>query len=251
MKRNTKGFYTVEAAVFLPLVILAVLSIGYFMRVEGAWENCIYGAVDESRYAALKSYDGVHQATLKSNIEERFKKDKKNPDNTEINHMMINYSDGKNNHLTSYNVEASMRLELPAGFERDFEFSAGIKFRGFTGRERLGEPLGSEGLERKEPENPVWIFPYSGEKYHGGTCTYVKAAVTRRILTSEIRKRCRSCSLCNSESMKSGEIIFCFSGSDTAYHRGTCRMINRHTAVMDRTEAENRGFRPCSKCGGQ
>lgn len=36
MKRNSKGFYTLEAVIFLPLVLLAVLSLGYFMKVEGA-----------------------------------------------------------------------------------------------------------------------------------------------------------------------------------------------------------------------
>ena len=48
MKRNSKGFYTLEAVIFLPLVLLAVLSLGYFMKVEGAWENAFYGAIDES-----------------------------------------------------------------------------------------------------------------------------------------------------------------------------------------------------------
>ena len=38
MKRNSKGFYTLEAVIFLPLVLLAVLSLGYFMKVEGAWK---------------------------------------------------------------------------------------------------------------------------------------------------------------------------------------------------------------------
>ena len=55
MKRNTRGFYTLEAAVFLPLVILAVLSLGYFMKIEGLWENCIHGAIDESSVIAARA----------------------------------------------------------------------------------------------------------------------------------------------------------------------------------------------------
>ena len=251
MRRSTKGFYTVEAAVFVPLVILAVLSVGYFMRVEGAWENCVYGALDESRRVAMKSYDGIHQGTLKSALEERFSKDSRNPDSVDADRVMCDYSDGRNNHLSSYSIEAYMRMELPAGFSRDFTFSADIKFRGFTGRQRLGEPLGSEGLEREEPEDPVWIFPYSGEKYHTDMCTYVKAAVIRKILSSDVRKDHRSCALCDSDQMKTGDIVFCFSRAGTAYHRGTCRIVNRHTAGIDRTEAVRRGFSPCSKCGGQ
>ena len=251
MKRNTKGFYTLEAAIFLPLVILAVLSVGYFMRVSGAWENCIYGALDESRQAALRSYDGVHQLSVGKKIKERLESDKKNPDNTEVSCLMVDYSDGYSNHITSYRLEASLKLELPAGFSREFDFSADIKFRGFRGRDRLGEPLGSEGLEKSEPEDPVRIFPYAGEKYHGENCTYVRAAVVRKVLSANIRKSCKSCSVCGSGNMKTGDVVFCFEGSGTAYHRGTCRMVDRHTAVIDRSEAEQKGYGVCSKCGGR
>ena len=65
----------------------------------------------------------------------------------------------------------------------------------------------------------MWIFPYSGEKYHTDMCTYVKAAVIRKILSSDIRKDHRSCALCDSDQMKTGDIVFCFSKAGTAYHR--------------------------------
>ena len=64
MKKSTKGFYTVEAAIFLPLVILSVISLGYFMKVEGTWENCIHGAVDESALIASRSYDEINAASV-------------------------------------------------------------------------------------------------------------------------------------------------------------------------------------------
>ena len=75
MRRNTKGFYTLEAVIFLPLVILAILSLGYFMKVEGAWENVFYGAVDESTEASRKAYDGVSGLTVKQKIQERIEED--------------------------------------------------------------------------------------------------------------------------------------------------------------------------------
>ena len=69
MKRNSKGFYTLEAVIFLPLVLLAVLSLGYFMKVEGAWENAFYGAIDESTEASRKAYDGVSGLPVKQKIQ--------------------------------------------------------------------------------------------------------------------------------------------------------------------------------------
>ena len=71
MKRNSKGFYTLEAVIFLPLVLLTVLSLGYFMKVEGAWENAFYGAIDESTEACRKAYDGVSGLPVKQKIQKR------------------------------------------------------------------------------------------------------------------------------------------------------------------------------------
>ena len=101
------------------------------------------------------------------------------------------------------------------------------------------------------PEDPVWIFPQSGEKYHSKNCTYVKATVHSRILNASVRTRYAACSTCRSGDLPAGSIVWCFDGDDTAYHRGTCRTIDRHTAVIDRTEAIDKGYTPCSKCGGK
>ena len=43
---------------------------------------------------------------------------------------------------------------------------------------------------------------------------------------------------------------FCFGSDGTAYHRGTCRTINRKSVAIDKSEAVERGYAPCSKCGG-
>lgn len=51
-------------------------------------------------------------------------------------------------------------------------------------------------------------------------------------------------------SLKAGSIVYCFRDQDTCYHKGTCRAIHRHSIVVDRTEAKNKGYTPCSKCGG-
>ena len=40
MKRNSKGFYTLEAVIFLPLVLLAVLSPVIFHESGGRLGKC-------------------------------------------------------------------------------------------------------------------------------------------------------------------------------------------------------------------
>ncbi|MDO4544890.1 MAG: hypothetical protein Q4C25_01920 [Bacillota bacterium] len=250
MRKNTKGFYTVEAAIFMPLVILAVLSLGYFMRVEGTWENCIHGAVDESGKAAAGAYDGKGSAGVGLRIEQRILEENPKLDQGNVSTVRHWKDGGRAKALTSYRVEATMSLHLPLGFERQFSFDAKVKYRNFVGSKSKNPPLGAERLQQEEKEDPVWVFPHSGEKYHGESCTYVKASVSQMVLSSSLKKKYRPCGLCDSGNIPAGSIVFCFQGEDTAYHRGSCKSVKRHTIIMDRSEATKKGYRPCSKCGG-
>ncbi len=250
MRKSTKGFYTVEAAIFLPLVILSVLSLGYFMKVEGAWENCIHGAIDESALIASRSYDEVNAALIGPAVSKRINGDNPELDVMQLKEIRVMYQDMYGDDLTSFRIFAVMDLDLPLGFSREFTLDQGIKFRGFTGVVNDGLPMGKDGLENHAIQEPVWIFPNSGEKYHGESCTYVKAAATPAVLTSSIRKKYDSCGLCNSEGITLGELVFCFEGEDTAYHRSTCGSIVRNASMIDKREAVKKGYEPCTKCGG-
>ncbi|MBQ9060770.1 MAG: hypothetical protein IJ128_06485 [Firmicutes bacterium] len=250
MKRSTRGYYTIEAALLLPLVLLMVLALGYYTKAQGSWENAFHCAADESCIASAMSWDGVSGYTAGMRIQRRLAKDGTNLSGYEVRDLLCDHSDGKRDHLTSYELAVSSDLRLPAGFGRLLRFSSRVKYRGFVGQSYRGDPLGTEGLENDLPEDPVWIFPQSGQKYHTKTCTYVKATVHSVVLTSRVRSEYGACSTCRSETIPAGSIVYCFDGKDTAYHRGSCRTIKRRTAVIDRTEAIQKGYTPCSKCGG-
>ncbi len=237
------GFYTVEAAVFLPLIILAVLSIGYFIKIDATWENAMHGAVDESALAASRAFPGSA-----SRIEKRIAADNPQLEDIRVKRFLRGYSDGVSDNLTSYVVNGSMTMRLPLGFSRDSDFTAGVKYRRFIGKRTTGSGMGSEGLETDFPQDPVWIFPLSGIRYHRENCTYVKASVSGYILSPSLKRKYEPCGLCHSGDMMTGDLVFCFKGEDTAYHRGSCPSINRHTVVVDRSEAMKKGYTPCSKC---
>ncbi|MEE0772470.1 MAG: hypothetical protein UIJ87_04750 [Anaerovoracaceae bacterium] len=248
--RSSRGSYTLEAAIFLPLVVLAVLSLGYFMKVTGAWENCIHGAVDESARIAAGSIDRSVASSAGVSVSRRINDDNPELDEMRIKDIRIMYSDGFTDDLTSYRMTAGMKLELPLGFSGQFDLDFGIKYRGFTGRSYSASPLGAERLQQYEQQNTVWIFPHSGERYHGESCTYVKASVSPRVLTSALMRKYKSCGLCDSDSIARGSVVFCFSEAGSAYHRGSCSSIVRHVSAIDRSEAIEKGYTPCTKCGG-
>ena len=250
MKKSTKGFYTLEAAIFLPFVILAVLSLGYFIRIEGTWENCIHGAVDESAVIAARSCNGVEPYMTAEKVRNRILEDNPKLDDLEIRNVRIFYSDLQGDKLISYRIRAGQEISFPLGFRKDFALDCRIKFRGFVGREYRGDPMGVSGLETDAAKQPVWYFPHSGRRYHKENCTYVKASVHPVILTESVKKRYSACRTCRSGKIANGSVVFCFENSGSSYHEGTCRTIRRRSAVIDKAEAEKKGYSPCSKCGG-
>ena len=247
---HKSGFYTLEAVIFLPLVILAVLSIGFFIRLDSVWENVMHSAIDESSYSASRAYGTISELDSIPKIRKRIIKENDLLLSLRVGGIADRYSDGISDELTCYTIKAGMAIDLPAGFERHLDFTGRVKYRGFRGLRYSAEGMGDDGLESEAPENPVWIFPQYGERYHSKNCTYVKAAVRGEVLTNSLKRQYKPCAMCDSGEAPLGSIVFCFGGDDTAYHRGSCRSINRHPAIIDKTEAEDRGYTPCSKCGG-
>ena len=245
---NKKGSYTIEAAICLPIVMLAVLTLGYFLEADSAWENCMDAALRECSYAQSSGL-----ALSRASIGVKLKRDASGfgqDVHLRIAGGLGSFADDRHTDLNAFRLKADVDLPLPLGFGRVFRYEGTIKYRDFTGLQYSRPALGAEGLEQDTDSKAVWIFPQSGTKYHEESCTYVKANVHSCILTSTLRRQYSACGMCGSGSLPSGSIVFCFNGDDTCYHRGSCRSIRRHTIVIDRGEAEEKGYTPCSKCGG-
>ena len=249
-RQDRRGYYTLEATIFLPLIVLTVLSLGYFTRIEGIWENCVHCAVDESARAAAMAYDGISGRIAGAGVRRRILKESVPPDSVSLRRVRSDYDERGTDHLYSYVLQAGIRMELPAGFSRSFRLRAPVQYRSFVGKDPAGDPLGTDGLQNGLPADPVWIFPTYGEKYHMQSCSFVRASVHREYLTEALKRRYSACSTCHSKDIPGGSIVFCFDGEGTAYHRGSCRTLRRQTIVIDRTEAIEKGYAPCSKCGG-
>ena len=251
MRGNTKrGFYTVEAAIVAPLVLLTIISLGYFIRVDGFWENCVHITAEECYVAASHGYGRDASPLSRNKVKRKVLAETPELESFRIRHYRAGYSENGIDKLTSFRLESSTHLALPLGFSRDLDFYGRIKFRAFAGKKDRAGPLGPDGLGEEIPEDPVWIFPAYGEKYHKENCTHVKATVHPELLTSSLKRRYAPCQLCHSENLPSGSLVYCFDGEDTAYHLGSCPSIKRRSVVIDRSEAIDRGYTPCSKCGG-
>ena len=242
------GIYTVEAAICLPLVMLAVLTLGYFIEADSAWENSMNAAFTECSYAQSSGLD-----LAKAAIGVKLRRDAASfgqDVSLSLSDRRYSYSDGRHTDLNSFRLRAAVDLDLPLHFGRYFEYEDVIKYRDFVGLQYERPALGDVGLEQTEDSTEVWIFPLSGTRYHDKNCTYVRATVHSCVLTNALKRQYSPCAMCGSGNLPAGSIVFCFDGEDTCYHQGSCRSIKRHTIVVDQSEAEEKGYTPCSKCGG-
>ena len=245
-----KGYVTLEAAVFLPVFILAVVSFVSFINIFSILENIYYSTFEEVSRAASKASVVKAAPALGYTLKSRVESDNPAVCGSEIEKIRYLYFDGNLDNMIAVDGKYTIDIDLPLGFGHEFTLTSSVKCRGFTGLRADGDPMSYDEMESEGIWDPVWIFPMSGEKYHGGTCTYVKANAREMVLTGEMQRKYEPCSLCNAAGVQTGSYVYCFIENGTVYHTDNCRQVQRYTLEINREEAVNKGYRPCSKCGG-
>lgn len=247
---DKKGYITLEAAVFLPIFILAVVSIIYYITLFSVIENVTYCSIEETARIASKA--GVVKIVpgFTSVLEERIYEE--NPDVKNINTDTFRYLywDGDLDNMIAVDENYNVDMELPMGFDHKVKLDTRVKCRGFTGLKPAGVPMSFDEMESEGTWEPVWIFPSSGEKYHSGMCTYVKVNAVEIVLTGSIKKKYDPCSLCDAERLPLGSFVCCFMDNGTVYHKNSCRQVDRYAVEVNKNDAKDKGYTPCSKCGG-
>jgi len=245
-KHWKSGSYLVEAAVTVPIFILAVLMLISSVPVLSSGENIVYSMVDEIRLETVKAAFQESPQGLPLRIRQRVlsenKRVKTRPD---IDSKYL-YTKNQIQDLISVSYRVKCKGNDPTGIFKQAEFKGKITARAFTGR-----------LHRKIPTTPdvesraVYIFPEWGMRYHGAHCTYVKGSCQLVYLSKETKTDYTPCKLCDASSAQIGSQVFCFSKYGEVYHLDSCRQVNRYYIEIDVSQAEKQGYHPCSKCGGQ
>lgn len=247
---SRKGYITLEASIILPVFIIGMLSLGYYIKVFGIMENVTYSIMDETSQLASKAYVTSSVPFFEGRLEKRIKKDSPYIKDLEIKNMRYLYYDGDMDDMISVSAGYHIDAGFPLGMGHTIEMTSRVKCRGFTGVKKTGNPMSFAEMESEGSWDPVWIFPMSGEKYHEENCTYVAANAREMVLTGDLKRKYNPCSLCDAKSVAIGAYVYCFVENGKVYHRESCRQITRYTIEINRSEAINKGYVPCSKCGG-
>lgn len=247
-RSGKKGSYIVEAAIVLPVFIAAVIALMSVVPVIASCENMTFAAADEMRLEAVKSAFRKSPAALPLAVEERIRSENPKTDTFRTVFYRYLYKEKDIESLFSLHFRASFSQNSPAGIFDSIVFDGKVTGRAFTGK--LHKEVPSAGSDLPEDDKIVYIFPEWGMRYHGKSCTYVKAACRMVYLSQDTKKAYQPCSLCNARSAQIGSPVFCFTQSGRAYHLSSCRVVQRYYVEIKRKEAVEKGYTPCSKCGG-
>ncbi len=245
-----KGYITLEAAIILPVFMLAVVSIFYYIAFFSIIENVAYCSIEETAKLASKASVVKVAPGFVPGLENRIISDNPQVKNLDTESFRYLYWDGDTDNMISVTEKYFVELKLPMGFDHTASIESKVKCRGFAGRRVSGTPMTFDEMEMVGEWNPVWIFPMSGEKYHSPDCTYVKANAREMVLTDDLERRFGPCSLCSSDELSKGSYVYCFMENGTVYHRSDCSQVDKYAVEVNKEEAQEKGYSPCSKCGG-
>ncbi|MDR1246927.1 MAG: hypothetical protein LBK57_07860 [Clostridiales Family XIII bacterium] len=248
---SKRGSFTLEAAIFLPIFIISALTVAYLIKLIAVQENVFHALADETRKAAAEAVFTPYPLFFKGDAVKRITEENGGElENLRIARFDYRYGIGEYTEQIRVTADYDIGVKLPAAVIRDIPVSDTILCRAFVGADNSAAPMSAEELEEEKDSRTVWIFPRSGTKYHGETCSYIVVYPKELILSDNVRKQYAPCKLCDPGSMPAGSLVYCFRSAGKAFHRGDCTSVDRYVIPIELEEAEAKGYTPCLKCGG-
>lgn len=254
--RARRGSLAVEAAIFLPLFIVGILTLGYLVRFAMIEEGVCHALTDETHKLAAEMAVIPFPITYKNDLAERIEQEGRG-EVTDISidplrHHFPGVGPSGKMYTDLIGVSASYRvpLKLPHIFRSEIFGEETVLCRAFVGTLRNGTKKPFSEMEQEEEDNKVWIFPRAGTRYHGEHCSYIQNEPKEVLLSNKIRNSYSPCELCHPESARDGALVYCFPASGRAYHTGECHVVERYVISIDEEDAKKQGYSACSKCGG-
>ena len=245
-----KGFLTLEAAIALPVFLLAILTIAGLMRFAYYEERAAFLAANELSAAAAKASVFPVQPGLPAKVERVLQE--KIPELKSVAVEKYQYRaaiDGKEEQI-AFTLRFNMDTGLPGSMKKGFSTEEHFTVRAFCGKDNAHTSMDSERVLDSDLEaETVYLMPDYGEKYHAESCTYVNTYPLQTVMSKEVARKHKACGICKPGKKDYGKTVYCFRYGG-AYHSAGCRTIDKYVISMDRRDAEKRGYTRCSKCGG-
>lgn len=283
MVRNKacRGSVTVEAAIILPLFIIAVLSVGFIMKLHLAQSYMQHVLSDEVGQIAEEVYVkdqvisndkiaeafNVHgllsqhtQSALSEKINQRITKKKLQQLHIKGEPSIIRYQylfDGryekehrfiKADDLIEVVTVCRADIPFPLKFRKNIFLVQTVLERAWTGTTKVRDPMDFNQMSKSTQGQTVYIFPKSGQRYHNKQCIFINNYPSQQILTDEIKQKYSPCHFCSAEKLSNGATVFIFEESGKVFHSKDCPLVNKYVVPITKDKAIQKGYTPCKKC---
>ena len=245
---SKKGSYIVEAAISLPLFLIAVIVMNSVILMYACIEDCNYIACNELRRCAAEAVIADTSIAAPYRIKKEISEKHSQIKSVRQKEVGARISRWGTDELILVRLSIIFNTPNPIGIKASADYDLGLVTRAYVGLERRQHNMSAD--EFGEDSQPVFIFPKRGEKYHSEGCGFLKAASKSGTLTSSIKRKYKSCPLCKSGKTKEGSLIYYFPSAGEDYHLQGCPSLKRNYIELDKTVAIERGYTACSKCGG-
>lgn len=248
--KNTRGSLVVEAAIFLPIFIIGMMTLGYLVKFNAVQENVFHSFSDETGKVAAQASISPYPAFYKGDVLNRVNLENGSEiKNTKVRNFLYRIPVPGNDNIIASSIDYDIDIGLPVKFISEIPASETIVARAFVGKDQGRDPMPFSEMEKSVDSETVWVFPKSGTKYHGEKCSYIKNDPRERLLTSHIRKIYSPCKACKPSGLSNGNLVYCFE-TGNVFHKGECATVTKYVTSIEKKEATNRGYSACVRCGG-
>lgn len=270
-KSMSKGSMMVEAAIVLPIFIVAAAMLGCLVKtlwlnvflVEACTDqmrlHCIMSPM-EKEYLHKPSIVQIDAFLLEKTIDRTLQKSGLKKGDLNIRAMPVRengasgsagdtkFSNVKKG-IVNINLEYDVKMNFPRKFVDALGLKKSIEAREWVGLEYDAEPFLFSDMEIDADSNMVAIFPNSGECYHDMSCKILVADKESVVLSKLIRRKYKSCPLCCEGNETDGQTVYVFKYGG-CYHEEDCHSVEKYFITMDLRDAKIRNYRVCNICGG-
>ena len=251
-----EGMIAVEAAIFIPLFVIGILTIGYLLKFCMVSEGVHHALTDEAHRIMAEAAYTPYPIGFKDELVRRINSESRGEaSGVQVNRFSYRsfgvskggrfYTD-----LIGVSVAFDTPLKLPRIFLEKVPGERMVLCRAFVGTTQGGAEKPFDEMEKDNGKGTVWIFPRYGERYHIKTCSYIENNPREVLLDKSVRNGYSPCKLCKPGDCRDGTLVYCFEASGRAYHLGNCSLVERYVIEIGKEDAETQGYTPCSKCGG-
>jgi hypothetical protein len=246
---NKRGSYLVEAAISLPVFVIAVMVMSSVILMYACIEDCTFIAANELRRGAAEAVMADTSITIPYRIRKGIEDGHSQVHSARLTDAGFRCSRWGVDELLLVDFDLNLKSNNPLSIKAEADYDLALVTRAYVGRERDERSM-SAGEFMDEDAEAVYIFPKRGERYHSKGCTFLRAASTSAALSPSIKRRYKACPLCHSSRAENGSLVYYFPSDGEDYHLPGCPSLQRNYIEINRETALERGYTACSKCGG-